>query len=172
VSVLKKKRPVNGTTALRAQATNAARQIGPLYQQTAQQAAPLARSAGNSVRQGAGAVAEWATPYVDTARSWAAPQIENSAHAITDSLAPMISDALITAAHKIDAPSRKPGSRRGLVIGGVLVTAAAGTAALMLRKQRQDMNGNGVSAAPMAGDGQQGGEDGPDADMNGHSRVV
>jgi hypothetical protein len=163
VSVMTKKRPVNGTAGLRAQATSAARQFGPLAQQTAQQAAPLAKTASDSMRQGAGNVAEWATPYVDAARSWAAPQIENSAHAITDSLAPMISDALITAAHKIDAPPRKSGSRRGLIIGSVLVTAAAGTAALVFFRQRQELNG--MSPMPAEGNAEDGG---PDADMNGH----
>jgi hypothetical protein len=159
VSVLTKKQPVNGAavraTALRGQAVNVARQVGPLAQQTV----PVAR-------QGAGNVVEWATPYVDAARSWAAPQIEGSAHAITASLAPAISDALISAAHKIDAPARKSGSHRGLVAGSLLLTAAAGTAALLIIRHRQDANG--ISAMP-ATDGE---PEGPDADMNGHSRIV
>ena len=68
---------------------------------------PLARTAGTSVRQGADDAVAWATPKVDAARSWAAPQLEQSARAISENLAPMISSALITAAHKIEVPKRK-----------------------------------------------------------------
>jgi len=134
---------------LRDQAVATYRQVGPLAQQAAQQAAPLARNAGASVQQGTGTVVAWATPKVDAARSWAAPQLEQSARAISDSIAPMISAALLTAAQKVDAPKRKSrNSRTGIVAGTVLLTAAAGAGAAAIYAMLHRQNGDGMPVAP------------------------
>ena len=117
---------------------------------------------------GAGTAFAKASPAVDAARSWAAPQLEQSAHAITDTIAPAISDALITAAQKIEVPKPKKRGRGGLVAGVVALTAAAGAATLAaIRMRRQDNNGFGTEsqAEPGLRD-----EPGPDAD--GQSRIV
>lgn len=116
---------------MRGQAAKAMRQAGPLAGKLpmAQQAVPLAR-------QGADSATAWATPMVDAVRSWAAPQLEQSAHAINETIAPAISNALLTAAHKIEVPQKK--GRGGQVIAGsMLVTAAAGVAAMLARRNRQ-----------------------------------
>jgi hypothetical protein len=181
VSVLTRKQAVTDSSGLRAQAAYAARQVGPLASKTvpmaqqaalqaqvaAQQAVPLARTAGASVRQGADGAIAWATPKVDAARAWAAPQLEQSAHAISESLAPMISSALINAAHKIDAPPRKkPRGRRGGKLAGImLLITAAGAGALVAMRMRQ--RPTEFTAAPAAGD-----SSAPDPDMNGHSQIV
>jgi len=174
-----------------AQAQLAAQQA----QLAAQQAMPLAKSAGMSMRQGADGAIARATPVVDAARSWVAPQLEQSAHAISESLAPMISSALITASRKIDAPQRKKprGSRAGKVAGMLLLTTTAAAAAAMIvmrLRQRSDQlssmppadgssgdlgpDGAGGPGTESYGQGTGPDDDGgaPDPDMNGHPRIV
>jgi hypothetical protein len=156
-------------------------------QHAAQQAMPLARIAGTSIRHGADDAVAWVTPKVDAARSWAAPQLEQSAHAISESLAPMISSALITAAHKIDVPKRKSRQRGRLVAGSMLLAAAGGLAtALVMRLRQQTAGFAGASAVggTPAGPGPDSArteagtgigfetDDGPDPDMNGHSNIT
>jgi hypothetical protein len=197
VSVLTKKHPAS---AARWQAVQAVREARPLAktvplaqlaalqaQQAAQQAAPLARTAGTSILHGADDAVAWVTPKVDAARSWAAPQLEQSARTISENLAPMISDALISAAHKIDVPKRKPRQRGRLIAGSMVLAAAASLAAALvmrLRQQADSLSGasgvGGTSAEPgpdsarsEAGTGMGfDTDDGPDPDMNGHSTIT
>jgi hypothetical protein len=192
VSVLTRKQPASG---LRLQAFQAARQAAPLAKTVplaqlaasqAQQALPLARTAGASIRHGADDAVAWVTPKVDAARSWAAPQLEQSARAISDSLAPMISGALISAAHKIDAPKRTSHQRRWLVAGSIVAAAAAGLVAAVAMRLRQQTDAfSGASAAgtpaepgPDSARTEAGTgigfetDDGPDPDMNGHSTIT
>jgi len=192
VSVLTRKQAVSGTGGLRGHAAYAVRQVAPvagktlpMAQQAAQQAVPLAKSAGSSVRQGADSAVAWATPLVDAARSWAAPQIEQSARAISESLAPMISSALISAAHKIDVEPKKRRGHRGMLLGTMLLTVAAGMAAMLMLRRRNDAAGfsspvpspsssdlGSVNATGQAGTEGQDGEGGtPDADADGHPRI-
>jgi hypothetical protein len=164
VSVLTKKQPTSDSSALRAQAAYAA--LASKTVPLAQQAAIQAQVAGNSMRQGADGAVAWATPKVDAARSWAAPQLEQTARAISDSLAPMISGALINAAQKIDAPVRKQPRRRGGMIAGILLLVATvcGGAAVAMRLRQEPTE---FSADPMTDD-----KGPPDPDMNGHSQIV
>ena len=185
MSVLTRKSDVSEHSWLRGPAATAARQVAPitakavpLAQQAAQQAVPLAkqavplaRSAGSSARHGADSAVAWATPLVEAARTWTAPQLEQAAHAISENIAPMISDALITAAHKIDVPQRTRRRKGRLVVVSLLVTAAGGVAAAVAMRGHQYWNGS--SAGPAGGttaasEGQ--GYDverSPDPDMNG-----
>jgi len=196
VSVLTRKQPASGA---RGQAVHAARRVAPLAKsvpltqltalqaQAAQQAMPLARTAGTSIRHGADDAVAWATPKVDAARSWAAPQLEQSARAISENLAPMISSALISAAHKIEVPKRKSHQRGRLLAGSMLLAAAGGLVAAVVMRLRQQPDGfsdpSAASGAPPepvsdsehteAGTGI-GFEtdDGPDPDMNGHPTIT
>jgi hypothetical protein len=192
VSVLTKKQPASG---LRLQAVQAVRQAAPLAKTVplaqlaalqAQQAVPLARAAGTSIRHGADDAVAWVTPKVDAARSWAAPQLEQSARAISDNLAPMIAGALISAAHKIDAPKRRPRQRGRLVAGSMLLAAAAGLATAVVMRLRQQTEG--FADASAVGSAAEPGpdsartdagtgigfetDDGPDPDMNGHPTIT
>jgi hypothetical protein len=196
VSVLTKKQPAGG---VRGQAIQAARRVAPLAKsvpvtqltalqaQAAQQAMPLARTAGTSIRHGADDAVAWATPKVDAARSWAAPQLEQSARAISENLAPMISSALITAAHKIEAPKRKSRQRGRLLAGSMMLAAAGGLVAAVVMRLRQQSDGfSGPSAASGAppepvpdSEHTEAGtgigfetDDGPDPDMNGHPTIT
>lgn len=185
MSVLTRKSDASERSWLRDQAATAARQVAPitakaapLAQQAAQQAVPLAkhavplaRSAGSSARQGADSTVAWATPLVEAARSWTAPQLEQAAHAISESIAPMISDALITAAHKIDVPKRTRRPKARLVVASLLVTAASGAAAAIAMRGRQNWNGLAAGSASGATTASEGSgydiDRSPDPDMNG-----
>ncbi len=197
MSVLTKKQPAGGR---RGPAVQAPRRIAPLAktvplaqlaalqaQQAAHQAMPLARTAGTSIRHGADDAVAWMTPKVDVARSWAAPQLEQSARAISENLAPMISGALISAAHKIEVPERKSHQRGRLLAGSMLLAAAGGlVAALVMRLRQQADSFSGASS--VAGTPAEPGpdsarseagtgmgfdtDDGPDPDMNGHSTIT
>ena len=196
MSVLTRKQPASGS---RRQVVEAARRVAPLAKsaslaqlaalqaQAAQQAVPLARTAGTSIRHGADDAVAWATPKVDAARSWAAPQLEQSARAISENLAPMISSTLISAAHKIEVPKRRSRQRGRLVAGSMLLAAAGGlVAALIMRLRRQSDEFSSASsvagAPPEPGPDSASSEagtgigfetdDGPDPDMNGHSTVT
>ena len=185
MSVLTRKSDASERSWLSSQTATAARQVAPitakavpLAHQAAQQAVPLAkqavplaRNAGSSARQSADSAVAWATPLVEAARSWTAPQLEQAAHAISDSIAPMISDALITAAHKIDVPKRTRRRKARFVIVSLLVTAAGGAAAAVVMRGRQYWNGSPAGPADGATTASEGpGYDidrSPDPDMNG-----
>jgi hypothetical protein len=162
-------------------------QLTALQAQAAQQAMPLARTAGTSIRHGADDAVAWATPKVDAARSWAAPQLEQSARAISENLAPMISSALISAAHKIEVPKRKSHRRGRLLAGSMLLAASGGLVAavvMRLRQQTDGLSGPSAGSEPSPGPVPEGGQteagtgigletdDGPDPDMNGHPTIT
>lgn len=157
---------------LRNRAAQAGGQVGALAGKAmpfAQQAMPLAQTASTTVRQGAGTAMSKTTPVVEAARSWAAPHLEQSAHAISENIAPMISNALINAAHKIEVPKHKQKSNRALVAGAMVLTAAAGAAAAVAVRMRRSSGGNG--AVTVTTD-QVHETEPPDPDLDGRSRIV
>lgn len=158
---------------LRYRAAQAGGQVGALAGKAmpiAQQAMPLAQNAGMSVRQGAGSAMSRTTPVVVAARSWAAPQLEQSAHAITETIAPMISDALLSAAHKIEVPKPKQRSNRVLVAGAMVLTAAAGAATAAAVRMRRNAGANG--AVTVTTESVTVETEPPDPDLDGRSRIV
>lgn len=170
MSVTSRKQAVSASNGLSDRVARAGRPVGSL----AGRAVPLAQNASTTVRQGAGTAIAKASPAVDAARSWAAPQLEQSAHAITDTIAPMISDALMSAAQKIDVPKPKKRVRGGMIAGAVALTAAAGAATFAaIRMRRQDYgfaaDGQDITATP-PGEAGLGEEPGPDA--GGSSRII
>jgi hypothetical protein len=191
VSFLGKKHPDAEVGGLGGQAMQMAKQAVPVAKQAvpvaksagsaaAQQAVPLARSAGTSVKHGADGAIAWAAPYVGAARHWAAPRLEQSAATLTDSVAPRVSEALRTAAHKIDYVPAKPNRlKKAAVLAGTMALTAAGAAAAITLRHRQN-NGTVKTAEPTVSDptvaslgtihdGQDPGEQGmPDPDANGH----
>jgi hypothetical protein len=187
VSVLTRKSDVSEQSWIRGHAAAAARQVTPitakavpLAQQAAQQAVPLAkqavplaRSAGSTALQGADSAVAWATPLVEAARTWTAPQLEQAARAINESIAPTISDALISAAHKIDVPKRKRRQKTRLVVMFLLITAVGATAAAMAKRSREYWNGSASldsgSTAASGTPGYDTDRSSPDPDMNGDS---
>jgi hypothetical protein len=171
VSVTTRKQPVSNSNGLSDRVARAGRPVGTLAGKTV----PLAQSASMTVRQGADSAIAKATPAVEAARSWAAPQLEQSAHAITDTIAPMISEALITAAHKIDVPKPKRRIRGGVVAGAVALTAAAGAAtfaAIRMRRQDSGFAAHGQDATMPPAEPGPGEEPGPGPETDGQSRIV
>lgn len=181
MSVMTRKQPVVDAAMLRTQAAHAARQMKPLAvktmpiaQQAARQAVPLAKSATTGVRQGTDTAVAWAVPRIEAARIWAAPQLEHSAQAVTDSIAPMVSSALMSAAHKIEMPRKR--RRRGALFAGIVLLAAGaagGMAAVMMQRRRAAAGYPAAAGTAAAGPGTGEGTAGePDSDMNGHPRIV
>lgn len=163
-----RKQPVSISNGLGDRVARASRPMSSLTSKTV----PLAQNASTTVLQGAGTAMAKAAPAVDAARSWAAPQLEQSAHAITDTIAPMISDALITAAHKIDVPKPKKRIRGGVVAGAIALTAAAGAATFAAIRMRRQDNGFAAAEHDTAATPDMSEEPGPGPEADGQSRVV
>ncbi len=152
MSLMTRKNPAGNGAGVRDRAVAAAQQAVPAAKnaipKAKQQAGPLARNASTAIRQsaeGAAAwarpraedVAAWARPHVDDARAWAAPRLERSGVAVQESIAPAISDAMITAARKLDVtPARRRRRWAGVVTTVTLVAAAASAAAAVLLRRK------------------------------------
>ena len=90
----------------------------------------LARCGGRSA-------ATWAAPRVYGARAWAAPRIERGGLAITDTIAPKISEVFVVTARRVDVPRPRPRWPR-VMAGTALLAAAGAAAAVVLRRRAQD----------------------------------
>ena len=174
MSLSTRKQPVSMNDLLRYHAAQAGSQVGTLAGRAmpfAQQAMPIAQNAGTTMRQSAGTAMSRTTPVVNTARSWAAPQLEQSAHTITETIAPMISNALLGAAHAIEVPKqRKPRGNRVLMAGAMVLTAAAGAAAAAAVRMRRSAGNGSVTVTTQAAGVET--ELPPDPDLDGRSRIV
>ena len=74
---------------------------------------------------------------MDDARAWAAPRLERSGVAVQESIAPAISDAMITAARKLDVkPARQRRRWAGVLTTVTLLAAAASAAAAVLLRRK------------------------------------
>jgi hypothetical protein len=142
VSLLTRKRTVGTIPSdVRKRARDVADRAVPIAKQAvpiAKQAVPKAKQAGIAARQGAEDAVAWAAPKVDEARSWAAPRIERTGIAVRDTIAPKISDALVTAAHKVDTTPSKRRRWPKLLVGFAVLAAMAGVAAAIARRNRTD----------------------------------
>jgi hypothetical protein len=107
----------------------------------AKNAVPLARSAGLTARHSAEDAVAWAAPMVNDARAWAAPHVEQAGLAVRDKIAPAISDAIVEAAHRLDAPTAPRRRLWPRVLAGIAMLAAAGSAvaAAVLRRRPTGM---------------------------------
>jgi hypothetical protein len=103
---------------------------------TAAQAAPLARTAGDAVKQGADDVAAWAVPQVRKGRKWAAPRVDAAGIAVQERIAPQVSEALTKAARALDpAPVKRRRSRIGRVFTVLAAAAGIAAAVTVIRKR-------------------------------------
>jgi len=136
VSVLSRKRRTEAlaeVASVRDRTLATALQAVPVARQAV---VPIAKSAGMAARHGTESAVAWAAPHVDEARAWVAPHIERSGLAIRDTIAPKISDALVTTAHRLDtAPPRR--RRWPKVLAAVALLAAAGSAAAAIAMRRR-----------------------------------
>jgi hypothetical protein len=146
-----RKHPAGNGAGVRDRAAAAVQQAVPAAKNAiprAKQAVPLAKNAGTVIRHGAedaaawarpraDEVAAWARPRVDDARSWAAPRLERSGLAVQDTIAPAISEAMISAARKIEVKPEPRRRRWASMIAAVtlLAAAASAAAAVLLRRK-------------------------------------
>jgi hypothetical protein len=153
VSALSKNSQTTEPGGIRGYATQAAGQLAPMARNAVPVAQQAYTNAGVTVKQGTDTMVARATPLVNAARSWAAPQLEHSARAISETIAPMIADALVSTARKIDVPEEKP--RRGpklLAVSGLLALAASAAAAAMAIVRRNGSPGySSISAVDDGG---------------------
>lgn len=149
MSVLTRNNQDGEASGIRGYAAHAANQVAPM----ARNAVPMAQQAVPLARHGADTVIARTTPLVYAARSWAAPQLEQSAHAISESIAPMIADALRSTARKIDVPPQKPRRRPRIIAasGVAALLASAVTVVLALRRRDGSAEYSSVSAVDDGG---------------------
>jgi hypothetical protein len=140
VSLMTRNRSQQQVTGLRGQAM-----------QVANQAIPLAQNAGATIRNSANDAVVWATPKLNDLRTWAAPQIEQAGFAVRDTIAPRISDALVQTARRVEVP--KPRRRRwpGLLVGTLLIAAAASAATAISRLRLEAEAGYTPSTSSVGG---------------------
>jgi hypothetical protein len=151
VSVMTRKRPVGAAGSMRDRAAARARRVAPAAMDQiplAKQAVPFAKDTTEAMRHSADQAAAWAKPHIDDAatwakphiddvRSWAAPRLERSAVAVQDTIAPAISDAMVSAARKIDVrPDRKRRRVAGAIAGAMMLAAAVSAAAAVIMRRR------------------------------------
>jgi hypothetical protein len=86
---------------------------------------------------------------VHGARAWAAPQVDRTAKAVQDKLAPQVSAMLSSAAQRIEPA--KPARRRWRKLAGISVLTAAASALAALARNRAKAN-LAPSAQPPAED--------------------
>jgi hypothetical protein len=158
----------------------------------AQSAVPAAKNASTTLRRGAedasttlrrtaedaaawarphvDDAANWARPRLDDARAWAAPRLERGGAAVQENIAPAISEAMVTAARKIDVRPARKSRRWGSMAAIIMMLAAAvsAAAALLLRRRAAEdgyLAGGttGMTEQPIDPDGT-----GLDIEANGH----
>jgi len=133
-------------------AKNAGEAVKQRADEAAAWAAPLAKNAGVAVKQRADEAAAWATPHVRDARAWAAPRVERTGTAVQEKLAPQVSDMLTRAARQLD-PAPKPARRSRLATGIALLAAAASAlaAAALLRRRLTPADADTVGETAASG---------------------
>ena len=164
----------SGTAIMSARAKDAAAQL-----------VPAGKRAGTAavlgVRQGVQGAREWATPRVIvavlSARQWAAPRLDSAADAVTESVAPKVSTMLRSAARQVRPEEITPAETetrslldwRWLLGLGAVVAAAAGTAAVAMRRRYASATAEAKEATEAPAE--EGGQDGESADETVRSEV-
>lgn len=151
MSLMTRKNPADGMVGVRDRAVSTAQRAVPAAKNAipkAKQVVPMAKDAGLTVRSTAEDAAAWAKPYVDDAaawarpkvedaRSWAAPRLERSGVAVQETIAPAISEAMVSAARRLDVrPARKRRRWAGVLAVTMLLAAAASAAAAAAMRRR------------------------------------
>jgi hypothetical protein len=112
---------------------------------TAQDGAPAARvlhrarQAGAQVKPFATSTRAAAGRGVHRARAWAAPQVDRTAKAVQDKLAPQVSPMLSSAAQRIEPAKPQRRRWRKLVGISILTAAACALAALVRNRAKPDL---------------------------------
>jgi hypothetical protein len=128
------------SSAAAANASSAAQNAAVAAQNAAVVAASAAQNASDAAKTAAGSLSKGVSDKVYTARSWAAPRLDNAADYCTTTVAPKVSSALRTTARQVRPTDRKS-SRRSSVLTwsllGAAILAAVGATAAMVRYRYQ-----------------------------------
>jgi hypothetical protein len=103
---------------------------------TARHTVPIAKNAGLATRHHTQNAIGWAKPRVNGARSWAAPRVERAGLAVRDRIAPKVSAALVTAAHRLDAKPRRTRRWPRRLAGSAMLAALASAIMAMATRHR------------------------------------
>ena len=123
------KRTRVASSAAAANANSAAQNAAVLATSAAQNASSAAQTAASAASKGV-------KQGVYSARSWAAPRLDNAAEYCTTTVAPKVSDVLHSTARQVSPPPRTTSKRSSILLWSLLggaVLAAAGAAAAMVR---------------------------------------
>ena len=123
-------------TELAATAQARAREAAAKVKPAAEQMKPLAHSTKEAAGRG-----------LRRTRAWAAPQIEHAGQVLQDNVAPKVSEALSTAARKIEPDKPKTGRWKVASIVSVVLAAAASAVAALARNRKTD-EGAGTEPEP------------------------
>lgn len=152
MSLMTRKNPAGNGAGVRDRAVAAVQQAVPAAKNAIpaarEQAVPLARNAGTAIQQGAEEVAAWGRPHVEDARAWAAPRLERYGLAVSETIAPAISEAMVTAARKLDVKPARRRRRWASVLTTVTLLAAAASAAAAVLLRRKPVEFYGQDGSP------------------------
>jgi hypothetical protein len=113
-----------GAKTARQQAQAGARSARRQAHRAATQATPLARSARETAQQS-----------VHDARVWAAPRVERSGHAVTERIAPKLSDMLVATARRLEPAPPTRRRRWPKALAGMVMLGAGTAVAAVLRRR-------------------------------------
>jgi hypothetical protein len=128
------------STAAAANAATAAQNAAIAAQNAAVVATSAAQSASGAAKTAASNLSKGVNDKVYTARSWAAPRLDNAADYCTTTVAPKVSSALRTTARQVRPADRRSSKRSSIVtwsLLGAAVIAAVGAAAAIARYRYQ-----------------------------------
>ena len=169
-------------------ATNAAQNAGVLAQNASAKATDAAQNASDVAQTTASTVSKGVRQRVYSARSWAAPRLDDAAEYCTTTVAPKVAAALHSTARQVrpaDVRSKKRSILTWSLLGGAILAALGATAAAIRYRYRAAIaadseaadeeevlaDSTGSQAAPASPDGEEQAktpkDPGSDASVNG-----
>jgi hypothetical protein len=121
-------------------ATSAAQNAAVAATSAAQNATSVAQNASGAAKTAASGLSKGLNDKVYTARSWAAPRLDNAAEYCTTTVAPKVSSALRTTARQVRPTDMRKSKRSSILtwsLLGAAVLAGLGAAAVLVRYRYQ-----------------------------------
>ena len=128
------------STAAAQSAAIAAQNAAVAATSAAQNATSVAQNASGAAKTAASSLSKGLNDKVYTARSWAAPRLDNAAEYCTTTVAPKVSSALRTTARQVRPTDMRKSKRSSILtwsLLGAAVLAGLGAAAVLVRYRYQ-----------------------------------
>src|ERR1700761_8216239 len=128
------------STAAAQSAAIAAQNAAVAATSAAQNATSVAQNASGAAKTAASSLSKGLNDKVYTARSWAAPRLDNAADYCTTTVAPKVSSALRTTARQVRPTDMRKSKRSSILtwsLLGAAVLAGLGAAAVLVRYRYQ-----------------------------------